>query len=400
MQPWQSVLLIILSLSLFYYGMYYEEIKEESLAPLADQPPAGAPVSEPSKPSPSPDGPELETQENLSSDSWAELRTLLLVENGGRPHTSLHSDALLSPYLLEKVMDLISKNPTAKKMILSPFQSSAFKQNESQIMRALFSVRDAPAANGLFLVCRGHSVKTARLLAKAVSQTYKEAISKETMDDPLIAKFQKHLKKMADLDEKINLLVEQIQKSSRDGNRANVEEIALQAELDQTNTELSSMVEALRQIESISKSNPNPMAQLEVEKIAKYKALPELVRMASQLETMLANENPDGFVRKEVSRNLSSTKEQIFLLIKNAIDQIKVETKQTLGRKKDLERKLVELRAKEDEAILSNPGYEQLKRLNAELSSLKENYREQFDDWKKAKENFRFEEIKVQELDL
>ena len=220
------------------------------------------------------------------------------------------------------------------------------------------------------------------------------------MDDPLIAKFQKHLKKMADLDQKINLLVEQIQKSSRDGNSANVEEIALQAELDQTNTELSSMVEALRQIESISKSNPNPMAQLGVEKIAKYKAIPELVRMSAQLETMLANENPDDFVRKEVSRNLSSTNEQIFLLIKNAIDQIKVETKETLGRKKDLERKLVELRAKEDEAILSNPGYEQLKRLNAELSSLKESYREQFDDWKNAKENFRFEEIKVQEFDF
>ena len=150
MHPWQSVLLIILSLSLFYYGMYYEEIKVESLAPLADQPPAGAPVGEPSKPPPSPDGPGLETQANLSSDSWAELRTLLLVENGGRHHTSLHSDALLSPFFLEKVMALISKNPTAKKMILSPFQSSAFKQNESQIMRALFSVRDAPDANGLF----------------------------------------------------------------------------------------------------------------------------------------------------------------------------------------------------------------------------------------------------------
>ena len=393
-------MLIILSLSLFCYGMYYEEIKEESLAPLADQPPAEAPIEEPSKPSPSPDVPELETKENLSSDSWAELRTLLLAGNGGRRHSSLHSDALLSPFFLEKVMALIAKSPTVKKMILSPFQSSAFKQNESQIVRALFSIRDAPDANGLFLVCRGHSIKTARLLAKAVVQTYKEAISRETMDDPLIAKFQKHLKKMADLDQKINLLVEQIQKSSRSGNGTNVEEIALQAELDQTNKELSSMVEALRQIESISKSNPNPMAQLEVEKIAKYKSLPELVRMSVQLETMLANENPDDFVRKEVSRNLSSAKEQIFLLIKNAIDQIKVETKETLGRQKALERKLVELRAKEDEAILSNPGYEQLKRLNAELSSLKENYREQFDDWKKAKENFRFEEINVKELDF
>ena len=393
-------MLIILSLSLFYYGMYYEEIKEQSLAPLADQTPAGAPDEENALPSSSPDGNDLGTPENLSSDSWAELRTLLLVEDGGRRHTSLHSDALLSPFFLEKVMALISNSPTVKEMILSPFQSSAFKQNESQIVRALFSVRDAPDANGLFLVCRGHSIKTAQLLAKTVAQAYKESISRETIDDPLIAKFQKHLKKMADLDQKINLLVEQIQKSSRNGNGANVEEIALQAELDQTNKELSSMVEALRQIESISKNDPNPMAQLEVEKIAKFKALPELVRMSAQLETMLANENPDDFVRKEVSRNLNSTKEQILLLIKNAIDQTKIETKEALARKKGLERKLVEVRAKEDEAILSNPGYEQLKRLNAELSTLTENYREQFEDWKKAKLNFRFEEVTRQKVDF
>lgn len=393
-------MLIILSLSLFYYGMYYEEIKEQSLAPLADQTPAGAPDEENALPSSSPDGNDLGTPENLSSDSWAELRTLLLVEDGGRRHTSLHSDALLSPFFLEKVMALISNSPTVKEMILSPFQSSAFKQNESQIVRALFSVRDAPDANGLFLVCRGHSIKTAQLLAKTVAQAYKESISRETIDDPLIAKFQKHLKKMADLDQKINLLVEQIQKSSRNGNGANVEEIALQAELDQTNKELSSMVEALRQIESISKNDPNPMAQLEVEKIAKFKALPELVRMSAQLETMLANENPDDFVRKEVSRNLNSTKKQILLLIKNAIDQTKIETKEALARKKGLERKLVEVRAKEDEAILSNPGYEQLKRLNAELSTLTENYREQFEDWKKAKLNFRFEEVTRQKVDF
>ena len=142
------------------------------------------------------------------------------------------------------------------------------------------------------------------------------------------------------------------------------------------------------------------MAQLEVEKIATFKALPELVRMSAQLETMLANENPDDFVRKEVSRNLNSTKEQIFLLIKNAIDQTKIETKEALARKKGLERKLVEVRAKDDEAILSNPGYEQLKRLNAELSTLTENYREQFDDWKKAKLNFRFEEVTRQKVDF
>ena len=68
-----------------------------------------------------------------------------------------------------------------------------------------------------------------------------------------------------------------------------------------------------------------------------------------------------------------------------------------LERKKALERKIVELRAKEDEEILSNPKYEQLKIFNAELSSIRENYRRQFDEWKKAKEGFRFVVNETQE---
>ncbi len=398
MHPWQSVLLIIFSLSLFYYGMYYEEIKEESQAPLALQSKPSPPVQESADtllPSPSPT---LESDEQISSGNWAEQRTLLLVENGSPSQTSLHSDALLSPFFLEKVMVLMSKTPTAREMILSPFQSSAFKQNESQIVRALFSTREATGRpDGLFLVCRGHSIKTSRLFASIVIQAYEQAVSEETMDNPLISKFQKHRKKIDELDHKRNILVEQIQKSARGGRSANIEEIALQAELLETTSELESLGGTLRQIESIRKNNPNPMAQLAVEKVANYKTIPELVRLSGQLETMLANENPDAFVKKEVSRNLDSTNKQIVGEIKNAIDWIKLDTKEALERKKALEGNLVELRAKEDLDILSNPRYELLKRLNSEISSLQGNYRMQFDDWKKAKVGFRFEEIERQD---
>jgi hypothetical protein len=328
----------------------------------------------------------------------AEERILLLVENGSPKHVSLHSDALHSPFFLEKIMELLNKTPTAREMILDPFPSSAYKQNEKQLVRGLFSTREASGkTGGLYLVCRGHSIKTSRLFASIVIQAYERAISEETMRDPLISTFNKNQEKMDALDLDISYLVEQIQKSARGGSGANIEEIALQAELAETTNELGSLGETLRQIESIRKNNPNPMAQLAVESVANYKTIPELVRMSAQLETMLANENPDSFVKKEVSRNLDSTNQQIDREITNAIDWIKSVTKEALERKKVLERKLVELRAKEDEEIVSNPRYGQLKKLNAELSSLRENYREQFDDWKKAKEGFRFVENKVQE---
>jgi len=398
MHPWQSVLLIVLSLSLFYYGMYYEEVKEESLAPLAAQPKPSPPVQE-SADAPLPSSsPKIESDEQISSGNLAEERILLLVENGSQKHTLLHSDALHSPFFLDKIMVLLNKTPTAREMILNPFPSSAYKQNEKQIVRGLFSTREAPdRPGGLYLVCRGHSIKTSRLFAHIVIQAYKQAISEETIDAPLISTFNKHRGKIDALEKDVNHLVEQIQKSARGGSGANIEEITLEAELAETTRELGSIGATLRQIDSIRKDNPNPMAQLAVEKVANYKTIPDLVRMSAQLGTMLANEDPDPFVKKEVSRNLHSTNQKIDREIKNAIDWIKSVTKETLERKKVLERKLVELRAKEDEDILSNPRYEQLKKLNAELSSLRENYRGQFDDWRKAKEGFRFVENNGQE---
>jgi hypothetical protein len=393
MHPWQSVLLIVLSLSLFYYGMYYEDVKEESLAPLAAQPKPSPPVQDSAGDPLPPPSPKIESDEQISAGNLAEERILLLVENGSRKHTLLHSDALHSPFFLEKILVLLNKTPTAREMILNPFPSSAYKQNEKQIVRGLFSTRENPdGPGGLYLVCRGHSIKTSRLFAHIVIQAYKQAISEETIDAPLISTFNKRREKIDALEKEMNYLVEQIQKSARGGSGANIEEITLEAELAETTSELGSIGTTLRQIESIRKDNPNPMAQLAVEKVANYKTIPDLVRMSAQLGAMLANEDSDPFVKKEVSRNLDSTNQKIDREIKNAIDWIKSVTKETLERKKLLERKLIELRAKEDKDILSNPRYEQLKKLNAELSSLRENYRGHFDDWRKAKEGFRFVE--------
>ena len=392
-------MLILLSLSLFYYGMYYEEVKEESLAPLAPQPMPSPPVQENTgAPLPSPSYPKIEPEAETSFGNLAEQRTLLLVENGSPNHISLHSDALHSRHFLEKIMVLLNQTPTGKELILSPFPSSAYKENENKIVRGLFSTREAPGRpGGLYLICRGHSIKTTRLFSNIVIRAYERAISEETMDAPLISTFNKHREKINALEKKISYLVEQIQKSARGGGGTNIEEITLEAELAETTSELESLGEALRQIESIRRNNPNPMAQLAVEKVANYKTIPDLVRLSGQLGTILANEDSDPFVKQEVSRNLASTNQKIDREITKAVEWIKSDTTETLERKKALERKIVELRAKEDEEILSNPKYEQLKILNAELSSIRESYRRQFDEWKKAKEAFRFVKNELQE---
>lgn len=347
---------------------------------------------------PLPSDHKIETEEQISFENLAEERILLLVENGSPKHSLLHSDALHSPFFLEKIMVLLNKTPTARDMILNPFPSSAYKENEKQIVRGLFSTRDAPdRIGGIYLVCRGHSIKTSKLFARIVIQAYEKAISEETMDAPLISTFNKHREKIDALEQEINYLVGRIQKNAQTGSGANIEEITLEAELAETTSELGFIAETLRQIKSIRQDNPNPMALLGVEKVANYKTIPDLVRMSAQLRTVLANEDSEPFVKKEVSRNLQSTNQKIDREITNAIDWIKSVSIETIERKKILERKLVDLRAKEDKEILSNPRYGQLKRLNAELSSLRKNYSRLFDDWREAKKGFRFVENLTQE---
>lgn len=397
MQPWHCVLLIVLTLSLFFYGAYYQDIREESQAPLAlsyeedftEQVPENRDDPEPT--------PEESAFKKLAdSENWAEHRVLLVVENGTPSLTSLHSDALESPVFLVKLIDLLGQNPTAKEMILSPFQSNAFKQNESQILRALFTTRDSKnRQDGIHLVCRGHSIKSSRLLTNTVMQAYRSAASDESMEQPLISRFQKYNEKIRGLERRKHDLVEQIQRSVTNTTGANIEEIALQSELMEISNELGLLNETLSQIDSIHKNDRNPLALLKVERVANHKTIPELVQMAGQLKEILANQGTDPFVRKEVSRNLETTTVKTVQEIANAITLIKSEAREGIERKEVLEERMIDLRAKEDSLVKSNPKYALLERLNAEISDQKKIYLSNYEEWTWAKNNFRFEEIEL-----
>ena len=139
MQPWHCVLIIVITLSLFFYGAYYQDIQDESQMPLTlsyeenfSEPDPGVREGPESTPG------ERASETFADSDHWAEHRVLLVVENGTPILTSLHSDALQSPVFLDKLIEFLEENPTAKELILSPFQSNAFKENETQILRPLF----------------------------------------------------------------------------------------------------------------------------------------------------------------------------------------------------------------------------------------------------------------------
>jgi hypothetical protein len=399
MQPWHCVLLIVLTLSLFFYGTYDQDIREESQAPLtlSYEEDFSEPVPEGrNDPEPTPEQSALEKL--ADSENWAEHRVLLVVENGTTSLASLHSDALESPVFLVKLVDFLSQNPTAKEMILSPFQSNAFKQNESQILRALFSTRNLKnRQDGIHLVCRGHSIKSSRLLANTVMQAYRNAASDETMEQPLISRFQKYNEKIRELEQLRHDLVEQIQQKGTNAQGVNIEEIALRSEIMETSKELSLLNEMLSQIDSIHKNDRSPLALLKVERVANHKTIPELVQRARQLKEILANQGTDPFLRKEVSRNLEATTDKTVKEIAEAITQIKSEAREGIERKEVLEGRIIDLRTKEDDYVKSSPKYARLERLNKEINRQKGIYLRNYEEWNHAKTYFRFEDIELLE---
>ena len=159
--------------------------------------------------------------------------------------------------------------------------------------------------------------------------------------------------------------------------------------------ELGLLNETLSQIDSIHKNDRNPLALLKVERVANHKTIPELVQMAKQLKEILANQSTDPFVRKEVSRNLETTTVKTVQEIADAITRIKSEAREGIERKEVLEERMIDLRAKEDGLVKSNPKYALLERLNEEISRQKEIYLVNYEEWTRAKNNFRFEEIEL-----
>ena len=336
MQPWHCVLIIVITLSLFFYGAYYQEIQDESQMPLTlsyeenfSEPDPGVREGPESTPG------ERASETFADSDHWAEHRVLLVVENGTPILTSLHSDALQSPVFLDKLIEFLGENPTAKELILSPFQSNAFKENETQILRPLFSTR--PSENrqdGIYLVCRGHSIKSSRLLTNTIMKAYVDAAYDENMEQPLIHRFKKYSEKIKDLEESKQDLLERIQQNAEAATGANVEEIAIQSELMETTKELGVLNKTLSQIDSIHKKDRNPLALLVVERVANHKTIPDLTKMARQLKEILANQETDPFVRKEVSRNLEANANKTIKEIADAIAQIKTDAEKDSSVKK------------------------------------------------------------------
>jgi hypothetical protein len=156
MHQWQSVLLILITLTVFGVGFYYDQIEkdsalayENSLVVLQGQI-AGKNETNSSTPF-------LQESAHLEkSNAWAETKIILEVLHKNSNLAHMHKEAIKGDTFIASLLETLDKNPTAKELIFSPFINDFFSEPESAILQSLYSIAlEIKATNQLLLTVRG-----------------------------------------------------------------------------------------------------------------------------------------------------------------------------------------------------------------------------------------------------
>lgn len=117
MQTWHCIALIILSIAVFFYASFVDDIKNTAESSLLA-------LSENSQQIPQED--KFMQDQNLSS-TWAEV--LLVLDSSLEEDfaISFHEESLESKLFLNTLLDELEKAPVAHDMILGPFTNEIFQ---------------------------------------------------------------------------------------------------------------------------------------------------------------------------------------------------------------------------------------------------------------------------------
>jgi hypothetical protein len=390
MQPWQSVLLIISTLIIFGAGFYYDQIEkntaiayEESImsSPLQTD----APIDNNSSTKTN------KRKELQNSSAWAESKFIIELPIEKSELLGLHKEAIKGNTFLTSVLNTLHANPTAKKMIFSPFLNDVFIEPELEIMRSLFSVsQNVETSNQLFVIVRGHSGKASQLLLRVIFENYKREIQKESTDKPLLPELVNQKKEILLLQKNYLQLTEQIHEENQGSSSQSIEEIALKSELMQIKTELNSHVEALTRIEKIYFDKHKYSEFLTIHSLANYGNIQEFIDNIDQLKRMLANQKLGAILVKEVTKNLTKLESSLDQELAKGIEHIKNLSKSALGKKIELQKKIVDLEMKKNDIHSLHPRFKLLKSVKKELDQKNSTFSSDFQKWQLAKQGLSF----------
>ena len=325
MQPWQCIALIVLSIAVFFYASYLDDINktaDSSLVSLVEH-------------SQSQEDKSAQSDQNISS-TWAEV--FLVLESGVVEDYALsfHEESLDSRTFHTRLFDELNKSPVAKDLILKPFTSDLLEGHEIEILSSLVSIRPK-SQKSLEIICKGHSTRAANLLSELIIRNYNWLITSETSDSPLPDSLVKKLSKYQELESQMEDLKITIQEEMRGTPEESVEVMAIRSEIMQVDEEVNQFKQYLLKIDQIHKEKLSPHEYLHIPPIRDFGKVTQLADILEQLKSMRLDSSLNSFTRDQVEKNILANSKELEKEVVSAIEEIKQNVASLLLQKKELQ---------------------------------------------------------------
>jgi len=377
MQAWHCVAIIAVSILLFIYGTFRNEIEDRVYEQEVNQVVTKAQVSLKEKDSAT-GKPEL-----LDSPAWAKYEVLLQCMNSGQ--AQLHLQAIKGASFLKFFLSQVRASKTASELIFSPFKSEFFSEDEYSILQSLFLAHAKLDDDTVIqITCRGHSAKSTKLLATLILDSYNIARQQEDSSEPLASSFLLQYLEIQSLEEQISSLKDEISTEGQTNTSINVEDIALRSELKMLEQELAHYKKILLKIDTLFKAGKPTIEYLSIESITQFGMIEELRNTIDQLQRMLVNQDLNGVVSLEVKKNIETNRLLLKNEVANAIEELKAKTIKAMERKKVLSNRLVDLQKEEGLQNGEQPKLTLLKQLEDKLQNQLPQYQKSFTEWKQS----------------
>ena len=381
MQAWHCIAIITISVILFIYGTFRNEIEDHVYEQKVEKIMETISVSPEQKNTALQSEAEILEKSIVDSPAWAKFEIILKCQS--LEMAALHAQALKGNLFLSFFYEKIKRSTTASELIFSPFKSEFFMENEKGILRSLFSAHTSFEDDHLVkITCRGHSAKSAKLLATLILDSYELALAQERVEQPLPGSLAAQSEQIKQVNAQISELKEQLSQESHGDKRLNVEAIALKSEIQMLDQELEKYKSTLLQIDKLFKEGKPVSAYLMVADFSDFGMLKELNNSINELQNMLQGNPLEKAVRVEVEKNIQANQLLLENEIAHAIEEVKSNLSQGLSRRKVLSNRVVDLHKSGMQNTSGNVKYKLLNELEESLEKKLPVFREQFARWK------------------
>ena len=386
MQAWHCITIIVITVALFIYGTFRNEVEEHIYKQGVEKLVATAEAQIPKPTSDTIQSKVEDSKESstfIKSPAWAEYEIMLKCDPP--VSSTFHLQAIKGASFIEFLLDKIHASTTARDLIFSPFQSDFFDENDKSILNSLFAAKTLFDNNSLIAItCRGHSAKSANLLSNLIVEAYEIALLQETAEKPLPGILRLEYEKIKELHVQIIGIKEQLAEEKMVDSRLNVEAIALRSEIQVLEQESQNYKRILTAIDKIFRDDLPKISYLEIDGFDEAGTLKDISETISSLENMLKQSDLGPTVRTEVEKNLKVNQALFENEIALAIERIKEKSINGLGKKKILSRRIVDLHKDEGNFGTSKYKYDSLKNLETELEERSLSYQRQYQEWKRS----------------